>query len=96
MVTIPCEHIQPIINLLEWHQSIYPCNPTPPDFSFVRLKRLLEDMYAKHYELCDETLFYLKEAVYDAQEYTDKCGIDSEQFSQLNEWVNNQWKNRKP
>lgn len=96
MATIPQEFRNPLIDLLEWHLNEFPENPDALDFSYKRLKRLYEDLCGHRYELNNDTLCFLKDAVYDAMKYIDECRIDSEQLSRIAEWVNTQWKNRKP
>ena len=96
MVTIPHDFRNPLIDLLEWHLNKLPENPDTVDFTYKRLKRLYEDLCGHRYELNNDTLYYLKEAVYDTREYIEECGIDSEQLARIAEWVNTQWKKRKP
>lgn len=95
MATIPQEFRNPVLDLLEWHLNEFPENPDTVDFSYKRLKRLYEDLCGHRYELNNDTLYYLKEAVYDARQYIEECGMDSEQLSKINEWVNSQKKNGK-
>lgn len=96
MATIPQEFRNPVIDLLEWHLNEFPENPDTVDFSYKRLKHLCEELCGHRYEVNNDTLYFLKEAVYDARQYIEDCGIDSEQLSKIDEWVNTKWKNRKP
>lgn len=96
MVSIPQEFRDYLIELLEWHLNKFPKSQTQIDFSHIRLNHLHENLCGRRYELNNDTLYYLREAVYDAKQYIEECGIDSVQLSKIDEWVNIQWKNRKP
>lgn len=95
MVTIPQDFRNPLIDLLEWHLNKFPENPDTVDFTYKRLKRLYEDLCSHRYELNNDTLYFLKDAVYDAWQCIEECGINSEQLSIIDEWVNSQRKNGK-
>lgn len=96
MVSIPPEFRNPLIELLEWHLNEFPENQDTVDFSFKRLKRLYEDLCGRRYELDHDSLYYLKEAIYDARENIDKFAVTLGQFTEIANWVDEQRKNRKP
>ena len=89
MLTIPCELIENIRQIIECVRKEYcPNYFDPQDVFSVNIKHLQELLEEKR-NSCVEVKYipYLKEAIENAKNYNDECGISKTEILKVWDWI---------
>lgn len=88
MKKIPEEYVEPIKGLLEWNLEEFPRTPLPQGESAMRLERLLDNLCKQNFEMDNNTVYFLRQAVEEAINDIERCGVEEKLLWEIREWIN--------